>query len=95
MPLKNQGVKEDSEALENAPENPGVEEESEALENATENPVVDGQQADPGTNDNNHDNLEEQMDDQYGARTREGLQKHREQNFGHLFATGEDENIQE
>ena len=82
-------------ALENTPENPGVNKDSEALENAPENPGVDGQQSKPGPNDDDHNNLAEQLDDQYGARTREGLRKHRERNFGHLFATVEDENVQE
>ena len=66
---ENPGVNEDSEALENAPENPGVEEESESLENAPENSGVDSQQANTGPNDDNHDDLAEQMNDQYGART--------------------------
>ena len=92
---ENPGVNEDSEALENAPENPGVEEECEALENAPEHPGVDGQQSNPGPNDDNHDDLAEQMNNQYGARTRDGLQKSRERNSGHLFATVENEYIQE
>ena len=50
-----------------------MKEESEALDNTPENPGVDGQQAGPGLNDDNHKDLAEQMDDQYGARTREGL----------------------
>jgi hypothetical protein len=96
---ENPGVNKENEALENAPENPGValeiapenteasDEENEALENAPENPGVNGQQAEPGPND---DEIEEQMDEQYGARTREGLRSRRERNFGHLFATVEE-----
>ena len=82
-------------ALENAPENPEVDEETETLENAPENPGVNGQQAKPGPDINNHDELEEQMDVQYGARTRERLRACREQKFGHLFATVEVETVQE
>ena len=56
---------------------------------------MDGQQAEPRPNDDNQNDLEEQMDEQYGARTREGLRKRRERNFRHLFATVEVETVQE
>jgi len=82
-------------ALENAPEKPEVDEETETLENAPENPGVNGQQAEPGPDDDDHDELKQQMDVQYGARTREGLRARRERKFVHLFATVEVEIVQE